>query len=141
MSFTQNLNCIVRTRINHILIFIYSDRLCRPPLGASLFPAHQLRMDAVRRLLSPYGSRFGLHFWATPCPLADGLRMDSARCHPHRVWIFKRFRRTSGGYNRVSICKYYLAMCSTKCHWDWSVYIVWERTSETNKIQFAKCQS
>lgn len=102
-----------------------SVRLRCPALGAALFPAHELRLDAVRRFLFAYGARVGLHFRATPRSMADGLRMDGARSDTHRIRTVKRPRRSAGGYNTVS----------RRILFKRTIYAYWTHFSRVNPIK------
>lgn len=78
-------------------------RLRRSAPRAALLSAHQLRVDAVRRILSAHGARVGVHLRAAPRPMAYGFRLDGARSDSRRVRLGTWHRRSPGGHNTVSV--------------------------------------
>lgn len=85
--------------------------------GDELFSGHQLRMDAVRRLLFAYGARVGLHIRTTPGPMADGVWLEHTCATDHCVrpgaWLQRR-RRTCIRVSATSLSgrEYMSAMCA-----------------------------
>lgn len=84
------------------IIFFYLDNMpaiTRPP---SLLPLDELRMDALRRLLSSHFTRFGVYKRAQIGQLADGSWLVHARDYRYHLCHFKSYKLRSCRYRTVS---------------------------------------
>lgn len=85
------------------IILPSTGALHRPAPGAALLSPDQLRVDAVRRILSAHGPGVGLCLGEKTRQLAGGARLDCTGSRDHGLWLFTSLRQLADGYDRVRV--------------------------------------
>lgn len=82
-------------------IELLSARLCGTAYNSALLPSHELRVDAMRRILFAYGPGVSIHFRTETGEVADWFRLEFAGyCNPD-VCVVERIGQQPRRYNAV----------------------------------------